>query len=298
MRRVNENIAIFTPATMDITESQLLRVSVIEYWGCFASSDLEERFRSQCLVDDSKTANFLALLYIFSTVVFACVDWALKGVTPTFLILIVPRSVILLSSTALILRLHYAITPLMFDRWLLGWFSLNLLMELYFHSTRMASETAVFGILFVWVLSSLVPMRFSYQAGAATVAALAFMALIIGKKPEPSLLASTLIAWMLALTVGLVCSRRLHRACRQSFAAHLLERETGVLLEATLAQLRTLEGILSICAACKKIREEDGAWVGLDEYVTDHSAARFSHGMCPDCIARLYPNYSPQSRKS
>jgi hypothetical protein len=283
---------------MDITQSQLLRASVIEFWGRFASRDMEERFRSECLVEDSKTANFLVLLYIFSTVTFACADWALKGVTPTFLILIVPRSVILVSSAVLVLRLRYAITPLLFDRWLLGWFSLNLPMELYFHSTRMASETAIFGILFVWVLSSLVPMRFSYQAGAATVAALAFMGLIIGKKPEPSLLASVLIAWMLALAVGLVSSRRLHRARRQSFAAHLLERETGVLLEATLAQLKTLEGILPICAACKKIREEDGAWVGLDDYVSDHSAARFSHGMCPDCMARLYPNYSPHSRKS
>ncbi len=283
---------------MDITQSQLLRVSVIEFWGRFASSDMEERFRSEYLVEDSKTANFLALIYIFSTVAYVCIDWALKGATPTFLILIVPRSVIVLSSAALVLRLRYAIRPLLFDRWLLGWFSLNLLMELYVHSTRGASETAVASILFVWVLTLLVPMRFSYQAGTATVATLAFMGMIIGKKPEPSSLAAILISLMLALAIGLVCSKRLHRARRQSFAAHLIERETGVLLEAALAQLKTLEGILPICSACKKIREDDGAWVGLDEYVSDHSAARFSHGMCPDCIARLYPNYSPPGKKS
>lgn len=281
---------------MDITQSQLLRVSVIEFWGRFASSDMEERFRSDYLAEDLKTATFLALIYIFSTVVFLCIDWGLNA--PTLLILIVPRSVILLSSAALVLRLRYPITPLLFDRWLLGWFSLNLLMELYVHSTRVASETAVASILFVWVLTLLVPMRFSYQAGAATVATFAFMGLIIRQKPEPSSLAAILISLMLALAIGLVCSRRLHRARRQSFAAHLLERETGVLLEAALAQLKTLEGILPICSACKKIREDDGAWVGLDDYVSDHSAARFSHGMCPDCMARLYPNYSPQSRKS
>jgi len=281
---------------MDITQGQFLRVSGIELWGRFASSDMEKRFRSEYLVEDSKTANFLALIYIFSTVVFGCIDWALKAGAPTFLILIVPRSVILLSSTALVLRLRYAITPLLFDRWLVAWFSLNLLMELYVHSTRVASETAVAGILFVFALTLLVPMRFSYQAGTATVATLAFMGLIIGKKLEPSSLAFILITLMLALAIGLVCSRRLHRARRQSFAAHLLERETGVLLEAALAQ--TLEGILPICAACKKICEKDGAWVSIEEYVSDHSAARFSHGMCPDCMARFYPNHSPQSRKS
>jgi hypothetical protein len=283
---------------MDITESQLLKVSVIEYWGRFASSDTEERFRTEFLVEDSKTATFLALIYISATVVFLCVDWVLKGVTPTFLMLLIPRSVILFSTTALVLRLRYSITPLQFDRLLLGWFSLNLLMELYFQSTRMASETAVFGILLVWILTSLVPMRFSYQAGAGTVAALAFMGLIILKKPEPALLASISIAWVLALTIGLVSSRRLHRARRESFASHLLERETGVLLEAALAQLKTLEGILPICSACKKIREDDGDWVALDEYVSDHSPARFSHGMCPTCMAKLYPHYSPKSGKS
>jgi|HubBroStandDraft_1064217.scaffolds.fasta_scaffold00003_207 hypothetical protein len=283
---------------MDITQSEFLNTFVIEFWGGFAFSDTEARFRSEYLAEDVKTANFLALLYIGSTVAFVCIDWALKGVTPAFLSLLVPRSVILLSCAALVLRLRYAITPLLFDRWLLGWFSLNLLMELYVHSTRGASEMAVASILFVWALTSLVPMRFSYQAGAATVATLAFMGLIIGKKPEASLLAAILISLMLALAIGLVCSRRLHHARRQSFAAHLLERETGVLLEAALAQLKTLEGILPICAACKKIREEDGAWVGLDDYVSDHSAARFSHGMCPDCMTKFYPNYSPQSKKS
>jgi hypothetical protein len=81
---------------------------------------------------------------------------------------------------------------------------------------------------------------------------------------------------------------------RESFAAHLLEREAGCLLEAALAQVKTWEGILPICAACKKIRDEANAWVALDEYVSEHSEARFSHGMCPDCVARFYPDYAGQ----
>ena len=49
-----------------------------------------------------------------------------------------------------------------------------------------------------------------------------------------------------------------------------------------------LEGILPICAYCKKIRDKGEQWVRLEEYVTDHSAAKFTHGMCPDCIAEHY----------
>ena len=271
---------------------------MIEFWGRFASPDMEEKFRIEYLDEDSKTADFLAVIYILSIVVFVGMDLALKGVGSTFLILLIPRSVILLSSTALVLRLRNPISPRLFDRWLLGSFGLNLLMELCVQSTRVASETAVVGILFVWALTSLAPVRFSYQAGMATIASLSFMGLIVGKKPELPTLAAILVSLILALALGLVCSRRLHRARRQSFAAHLLERETGVLLEAALAQLKTLEGILPICSACKRIREQDGAWVGLDDYVSAHSPARFSHGMCPDCMARFYPHHhSPQSRK-
>ncbi len=282
---------------MEITQSQLLRVSVIE-WGRFASRDMEERFRTENLAADSKTAKFLALMYGLTAVVFPLLDWALKGVTPTLLILFIPRSVMVVSTIALLLRLRYAITPSRFDHWLLGWISVNFLMELWVNSTSSAPQTALSSLLWVWALSLVVPVRFSYQAWSATAVALAFTGLIIGQKPEPALLAAILIASVLALAIGLVCSRRSHRTRRESFAAHLVERETGVLLEMALAQIKTLEGILPICSACKKIRREDESWVGLDEYVSEKTTTRFSHGMCPDCITRFYPDYSPQRRRS
>jgi hypothetical protein len=283
---------------MDVTQSQLVRATVIDSWGQFACRDLEERFRSEHLTEDSKTATFLALIYILTTGVLVVMDWTFKGITQTFLLLLIPRSVILLSSARLVLRLRHAITPSLLDRWLLGWFSLNLLTELWVHSARSALETVLAGVFFVWALASLVPTKFSYQAGTATVTSIAFMALILGKKPEPALLALSLVKLMLALTIGLVCSRQLHHARRQSFAAHLVERETGVLLESALAQLKTLEDILPICSGCKKIRDEGDSWVALDEYVSEHTSTRFSHGMCPDCIARFYPDYSRNRGKS
>jgi len=49
---------------------------------------------------------------------------------------------------------------------------------------------------------------------------------------------------------------------------------------------KRLEGILPICAHCKKIRDGDEQWVRLEDYVTGHSAAKFTHGMCPDCIVK------------
>lgn len=60
-------------------------------------------------------------------------------------------------------------------------------------------------------------------------------------------------------------------------------------LRATLAQVDTLQGLLPICANCKKIRDAEGCWHPLERYVEDHSQAEFTHGVCPHCARRLYP---------
>lgn len=59
-------------------------------------------------------------------------------------------------------------------------------------------------------------------------------------------------------------------------------------LKATLARLRRLEGIISICMYCKKIRAEDSSWERMEKYITEHSEAQFSHGICPDCFKEKY----------
>jgi PAS domain S-box-containing protein len=62
-------------------------------------------------------------------------------------------------------------------------------------------------------------------------------------------------------------------------------------LERALAQVKTLSGLLPICANCKKIRDDHGYWHQVEVYVRDHSQARFSHGLCPECARELYPCY-------
>jgi len=55
-------------------------------------------------------------------------------------------------------------------------------------------------------------------------------------------------------------------------------------LEATLNRIKRLEGLLSICMQCKKIRTENNAWLELEKYIGDNSDATFSHGLCPECL--------------
>lgn len=66
-------------------------------------------------------------------------------------------------------------------------------------------------------------------------------------------------------------------------------------LRAALAEIRELQGILPICSGCKKIRDDDGYWQQVDTYLTAQTGAQFSHGVCPDCMDRLYPEYRKSS---
>jgi DNA-binding NtrC family response regulator len=68
------------------------------------------------------------------------------------------------------------------------------------------------------------------------------------------------------------------------------ERETLIgQLEKALAEVKRLGGLLPICASCKKIRDENNAWQPIETYIHTHSEADFSHGICPECAATLYP---------
>jgi PAS domain S-box-containing protein len=62
-------------------------------------------------------------------------------------------------------------------------------------------------------------------------------------------------------------------------------------LRAALSKVKTLSGMLPICATCKKIRDDKGYWRQVESYIRDHSDVRFSHGICPECIKELYPDY-------
>ena len=58
-------------------------------------------------------------------------------------------------------------------------------------------------------------------------------------------------------------------------------------------EVQLLKGLLPICANCKRIKDEHDKWPVLEVYLQDHSEAKFTHGICPDSIRKLYPEYYP-----
>jgi hypothetical protein len=68
-------------------------------------------------------------------------------------------------------------------------------------------------------------------------------------------------------------------------------RQTNEELKAALANVKTLRGLLPICATCKRVRDDQGYWNQIEAYLSSHSDAHFTHGICPECAKKLYPDY-------
>jgi len=93
---------------------------------------------------------------------------------------------------------------------------------------------------------------------------------------------------------------RLHRQTAQTNARLLIEIEERKKAEAArerliaqlqkaLAEVKTLSGLVPICAHCKKVRTDSGFWESIETYISANSDARLTHGMCPGCVRELYP---------
>jgi PAS domain S-box-containing protein len=67
-------------------------------------------------------------------------------------------------------------------------------------------------------------------------------------------------------------------------------------LQKAMDEVKVLRGIIPICASCKKVRDDAGAWQQVEAYIRQHSDAQFSHGICPDCLEKTYPEFSQKKK--
>lgn len=65
-------------------------------------------------------------------------------------------------------------------------------------------------------------------------------------------------------------------------------------LRTALSEVKTLQGLIPICASCNKIRDDEGYWSRIEDYISQHSEAELTHGLCPPCIKKLYPDLAEE----
>ncbi len=111
----------------------------------------------------------------------------------------------------------------------------------------------------------------------------------VNQTPEQSLyfLASVIFASLMPITVYVLHTEKSTDALKKN-AQQLAEEKQK--LKVSLEEVKTLRGIIPICMHCKKIRNDGGFWEDVAVYIQNHSYADMSHGLCPDCMEKLYPD--------
>ena len=133
-------------------------------------------------------------------------------------------------------------------------------------------------------INTLVADRWAFPAYALSMLGPPLVALPL-LQPEPATsLQMLLIALFLFFMI--VQHRRAHALLVDRLLADQNQRALVRELQMAIAEVRTLEGILPICASCKRIKNEAGAWEAVESFVRERTDAEFSHGLCPDCAAR------------
>jgi hypothetical protein len=123
---------------------------------------------------------------------------------------------------------------------------------------------------------------------------------IVAKVDEDEILSEvTYRAWVIGIifflliliSAGLI--RSVYRRSQEDERRKADEEKEKIIVELrqALSEIKALSGMLPICASCKKIRDDQGYWQQIESYISQHSQAEFSHGICPECAKKLYPGF-------
>ena len=250
--------------------------------GIFACGAFEEAFRSKYLRQDLRLSLCCVLTGIVGAVLFLVHDYALFGKSSQFFGLLGLRSTIILACLAVALLLQRCTSPQRADRILLFWCLLMAAGHAYALTTR--------PIGFVWhslmcigIVYCVIPLPLKKQLVITVTYSIVVLSLEVGLGLDILFLLPLVGAFLLTNAFGMLTSWQLNHRRRQVYHAWLTQSRLRQELEQAMAEIKTLRGMLSICAWCKRIRE-DGQWLPIEEYVKEHSLANFTHGMCPQCL--------------
>jgi hypothetical protein len=256
----------------------------IGFLGTFASPILEGAFRRRHFRDDQWLSCLLVTAAMVRVSLLLLADYHHFGVGPPFWPLLAGRLLFLLVSAWALVTLRRAASPAASERVFFGWCFLLAAFTVAALSARPPGRTGLllmsFGV--VLVAYCVTPLPLSRQAVLATSYCAA--ALFVSRRADGVTLSAVGMAYAMSNVFGAVTSWRLNHRRREVFLGDLGQAELRASLEKALAEIRTLRGLLSICAWCKRVRDETEDWQAVETYVQDRTHAAFTHGICPDCL--------------
>ncbi len=209
----------------------------------------------------------------------------------SFFILLAARIANLLASVGLILLLRRCQTAVQLDRSLVAWgivCSVSNLTIISAHTTGEVGHAFLsFGVPLV--AYCIVPLPLTKQLLVTLAFSLGAMLLAFRNADDLVTPFSLAAGSIIANVIGSFASWHRNHRRRQVFYSALRETELCARLEQALAEIRTLRGILPICAWCKRVRDEKHSWQTIEDYVQSHSNAKFTHSICNSCITDHFP---------
>jgi hypothetical protein len=267
----------------------------IRFLGDFAAPATEQAFRQKHLPDDLWLSRLCVLAAMFRVALFVHVDFQHLGPGAPFFALLGARALVLVMSVCVWRALRRSVPPSGADRLLSSWCLLLAAFTVCGLSTRppAAGASALLSVVTVLAVYCVVPLPLARQAFLGVSFSIA--ALVVAVRGDGTIVPVLGGAFLMINALGVVVSWQSHHRRRLVFAAAV--RETGLRreLEQALAEVRTLRGVLPICAWCKRIRDEAEAWRPVEEYLKAHTHAAFTHGICPQCVTQQFDERALQS---
>lgn len=270
----------------------------IGFFGEFSYAPLEQAFRMKHLREDKRLALACAGVVVAGSIVFIANGYFLYGMSASFFILLAARIANLLASVGLILALHRCSTAAHIDRSLLAWgvvcSASNLTIIWAQTSGTIGHALLSFGVPLV--AYCIVPLPLAKQL--LVTVSFSFCAMLLAFLNGNDLVTAFSLSagCIIANALGSFASWHRNHRRRQVFLSALRETELCARLEQALAEIKTLRGLLPICAWCKRVRNEEQAWQSIESYVQSHSHAEFTHDICESCLSNQFQETQTQSR--
>jgi hypothetical protein len=256
----------------------------IGFLGVFASPAVESVFRQQHFRDNLWLSIFLVCAGMLRVAFFLVADYQHFGVDSAFWLLFASRLLFLFVSVWVLIALRRSTSPAVADRLFLSWGFLLVAMTVYALSIRPPNNNTLLLMSFSMILVTycITPLPLSRQAAIALIYSAA--TLYVSRQTDGVTLSTVGATYAMSHLFGAVTSWRRNHRRREMFLGALREAQLRASLEAALAEVRTLRGLLCMCAWCKRIRDEAESWEKVEDYVQSRTHASFSHGICPDCL--------------
>ena len=259
------------------------------HWsGSFSNADSETAYRTYRLGTDRKLISVTCVILVLAVCGYLLNDLRHPDVdNPSWRILLAGRMAIVIFAILYTSMLHRVDNPRMLDALTLVitlavvfsslWANGYRPKEFYTHVG--ADVVILIGIYLIIPLSQ--TLRFGIAA--AYSAGLAYLYFVYKTPPDAMTETSVAVSLTIANLCGVLISLRHARTQRSEYTALTNEQAARQALEQAQSEIRSLSGLIPICASCKSVRNDEGYWEQVENYVRDRSEAQFSHGLCPEC---------------